>query len=90
MIIEDKELLGDFTIKVLMDGKADVFEPGEQGERRHSITKNNITDAMKYIMERRIVSMDKSLTLTEYFDFVTTYGKQLQDTIPTNDTAPKK
>lgn len=81
MIIEDKELLGEFTLKPIMDDKVEVYEPGNgNGEMKHAVTCKNITDAMLYVMRRRMISMDKKLTLSEYFKFVEDYLREFNAT----------
>ena len=81
MIIKDEHLLGGYTMRLLMDNKIDVFE--EDG--KHANQLNNITEAMRYVMNRRIVEMGETLSLKEYFNFIDSYSKELQDVLPKHE-----
>lgn len=76
MIIKDSELLGNYIIKV-KSKKWCIYEIVEEAENHH-VDLDSISAAIGYIWERRMLAMDKEVTLKEFFDMQNTFDKELK------------
>ena len=70
MVIEDKELLGDFSIEVVMDGFI-VREPNSKNDTSIKNAKyKDISSALNHVFRMLMARSERTVTLQEYLDNV--------------------